>query len=274
MNSSAQVWIGQAHVVPGSHDGSWRESFRAAEGGYTWALALAANESEFRHAVRGIIEEEGWILRDVDDVSLFSTAYESQSVPEEIEEARQELLESGEPQLTTFYLYRPPDYTPDEDWSNTLGDAGLGSLQLEIARHLQRMTQQFELPFLEGISVVRDEGVEFILHHGDDEAVDLSITVAEKDLIVDYLFGHAHFHEDDGEDWLDEALSFVASALQGGVKVELWETHDEPVASRTWVLADDGDWMKHSTTIHRTLDFLKRRSRPDDTIVLSYRPLP
>jgi hypothetical protein len=257
--------------VPGSHNDSWRESFGTAGGGYTWALALAADESEFRHAVRGIVEEEGWILRDVDDISLFSTAYESQSVPEEIEEARQELLESGEPQLTTFYLYRPPDYAPDEDWSNALAEAGLGSLQLEIARHLQEMTQELKLPFLNGISVVRnDEDVEFILHHVEDEAINLSVEVTDSSVTVDYQVGHVHFYADEKVDELDHALSFIASALQGGIKIELWEDKGEPLASETWVLEDDGEWISYSQTVYQKVPRRRRRSRPDTTLVLTY----
>jgi hypothetical protein len=269
----SEVWVGLVTVVPGVDASLWSEEFGKAQGGVTWALAMAANESEFRESVGRLVVEEGWAAEGWEDVATFSKTFADEDAPEELQEARLEVMKSGEPQLTTFYLFRPPDFGADEGWVGQLDKTDFTPLQVEIAEDLQGMTQEVDLPLLLGVSAVEKDGaVEFLLYHSDEESPNLSIEVEGSSITVDYEYGHIHFRESDGDDWIDYALTFVSSALQGGAKIEMWDEDGEPVISRTLLLDDEGGWVEWSSAIYATSRQAKKAKRrpPDHTHVLSF----
>ncbi len=266
-----QIWIGFVHVTPGDVGDSWRDAFGDADGGYAWALANATDAEDFERSILENITASGWQVGSFDDVSTFEASFEAQRPPAEIKSARRRLRSTGVPQFTDFHLYRRPDYSPSSRWAGQL--EGLSELQAEVARNIQDMVNELDLPFLEGINVSREgEEVEIVLINSDEQSVDLAVRVENDQAVtVDYSISHIHF-TDGEDDWLDMPLTFIASALQGGVKVDICTKGNEVAAARTYLLEADGSWDEWSTSIyHHSLKPDKLSGRePDDSLILTF----
>ncbi len=71
----------------------------------------------------------------------------------------------------------------------------------------------------------------------------------DDDIVVDYGLGHVHFERratDDGH--IEAASQFTSSALQGGIKLEVWESQGVIDKLRTLILMEDGGWDPYSAT--------------------------
>ena len=116
------------------------------------------------------------------------------------------------------------------------------------------MLKQIELPLLDGLDMAHEEDriIVNLTHHEGIGAPDLAVSVGDAEIVVDYGLSHAHSGKRAEDRPLDDAYDFIYSALQGGVKVEVWDRPDATIErTRTCILIEDRGWEPYTAEAPR-----------------------
>jgi hypothetical protein len=245
------VWIGMVEVKPTSQgEARWREHFGEAAGGYATAVALVTSAVEFQRAVAGALTEVGGEAVAFDDVETLESRRAQLRDGNPHEDLVAELKRSGQPQLGVFHNYGAEEFESSADWLESQSErADLTKLQSQVLRQIAAMLGDLDIPLLGGVNLANEEGrIVVNLTHESDGGLDLAVSVGDDEVVVDYGLSHAHFGGDGEKKRLDDAYDFIFSALQGGVKIEVWEKPDGTIdRTRTSIMVDDGAWESYTT---------------------------
>lgn len=244
-----RFWIALVDVRPNASDNTdWLEYFgENAAGGFVHVMGLARSPERFQQSIQAELQGRNWTAHSFDDLELLSTVKAREPLSSAFEALERELLRTGELQFGRFYLY-PADQADPSDWlSSEGGDERLSRTQRIVLSNLAGMLRSLPLPGLgEGIGLTGQGTDELEIHLPHREPAELDVTILvrmDEEITVDYEYGHLHFLQREGEEWVDEALEFIYSSLQGGIRVEIWAVGDKLSHSRASILLENGEWF-------------------------------
>jgi hypothetical protein len=270
--ANAAVWIGLVEVKPIRDDEPrWREHFGPAAGGFASPVAFATDASEFQQAIGAALREVGGEAVYFEDVETLQSRRAQLRDPDLFSDLAAELERSGQPQLGSFHLFGAEEFESSAEWLESQSERGdLTKLQSQTLREIGRMLGRLDLPLLGGVSLANEEARVIVnLTHRTDGRPDLGVSIGEDDVVVEYGLGHAHFGGGVEKTPLGDANSFIFSALQGGVKIEVWEKPGGTIdRTRTLILAVDGAWDPLTTVA--TNPSVSFDTSPTYTRVLSF----
>ncbi|CAN5848793.1 hypothetical protein BH23ACT12_BH23ACT12_22390 [soil metagenome] len=251
--SPDRFWIALVDVRPYAPDNpAWLETFGDSSGGaFVHVMGMASNPAAFQKVINDNLAEPGWHAATYEDLELLSEMKSREPLSAAFEEMERRVLRSGELQFGRFFLYPLDDIATSEWLASESEDRRLSLTQSTLLSNLSRMLRHLTLPRLDegiGLTVQGTGALEVHLPHRDSLELDLTILVRqEEEITIDYEYGHVHFNASVGADWVDQALEFLYSALQAGVKVEIWATGDKLQQSRALILLENGDWHPFPT---------------------------
>ena len=207
-----------------------------------YVLALANDAGTFRSAVAEDLAKRHWLATEFQEVEPFGERATRAPVAQELFDLEDELLVTGEPQFGTWHLYFGEETSTTEWLRGEARSPDRSEAQKLVLDALGRMLEQVDTPRLGGVSLQEDEDeLTVTLAHEDETMPGLEVFVEKGQVVIDHGYGHLHFSEDKSPDWVDEALQFLYSALQGGVKVDVWEQDGELEKSMTFILLKGGE---------------------------------
>lgn len=239
------TWVGLVNIGPApGHEDAWNTMHDGQGGAVVWAAGRADHDAVFRRLVSDAADDRGWHVRSIDDVQ--------QHTPSGADTVL-DVIAAELDDTDVAVAWGPMVFYPDEDLSDSAflaemaQDAELTELQALVVATLSDMLSTLDLPRLDGTSFEVNDGVEVVLSPLDDHDHDLVIAIGDDTVDVDYGWAHETFDvaDDDGLDW---ALQFILSALQGGVKVEVFRSWGRVRKVRTHVLMEGENWQ-HAFTM-------------------------
>jgi hypothetical protein len=271
--ANGAIWIGLVEVKPVRDDEPrWRDHFGPAAGGFANPVAFATDASGFQQAIAAALREVGGEAVSFEDVETLQSRRAQMGDSDLFSGLAAELERSGQPQLGSFHLFGAEEFESSAKWLESQSERGdLTKLQSQTLREIGRMLGRLDLPLLGGVSLASEEARVIVnLTHGTDGHPDLGVSIGEDDVVVEYGLGHAHFGGAVEEKTpLGDANSFIFSALQGGVKIEVWEKPGGTIdRTRTSILAVDGTWDPLTTVA--TNPSVSFDTSPTYTRVLSF----
>jgi hypothetical protein len=243
--TKAVVWIGLVEVKPTSWgEAQWREHFGEAAGGFATAVALVTNAVEFQGAIAAALPEVGGKAVSFDDVETLESRRAQLRDGNLHDDLVAELERSRQPQFGVFYSYGAEEFESSADWLESQSERrDVTKLQSQVIRQIAGVLRDLDLPLLGVDLTSKDDRIVVNLTHGSDGDPYLAVSVANDEVVVDYGLSHAHFGGDGEEKRVDEACDFIFSALQGRVKIEVWEKADGTIdRTRTSIMVEDGAW--------------------------------
>lgn len=242
-----QTWVVLVDIRPEpEHVAAWTTAHGGHGGAIAWAAAHARDEGALRGVLAEAAAEQGWLVRDVDDVARWPTTGSTAFLQELVAE----LQATGDRQV----VWGPLQIYPDEDLSDPdfLAEMarvdGLTPLQVEVVETMADMLARVDLPRLDGASFhLEDDDAVVALSPVDERDHELVVAVGDATVDVDYGWAHEIFDVSD-DDGLDTLYQFLLSALQGGVKVKVFRSWGRIRKVQTYVLMDGETW-RHAYTM-------------------------
>jgi hypothetical protein len=248
--AKAVVWIGLVEVKPRRQgEPHWREHFGEAAGGFATAVALVTSADEFQRAIAAALTEVGGEAVAFDDVETLESRRAQLRDGNLHEDLVAELEGSGQPQLGVFHNYGAEEFESGADWLESQSESSdLTKLRSQVLRQIAGMLRDLKLPLLGGVNLANEEGrIVVNLTHEIDGGPDLAVSVGDDDVVVGYGLSHAHFGGDGEKKPVDDAYDFIFSALQGRVKIDVWEKADGTIdRTRTSIMVEDGGWESYT----------------------------